>query len=272
MSRVMQVYYHIEEMSSCSCDSNDSAFGPDKAELLNYYEIGRAILMKILKQAEQVTIDNKHYSCSCGTKVQWERTTVHQSAPFWKTSCFPHFNPTYSFLWPLEAQNILYLTYPSLPRSAKLVIESVGVLYFSDTASFKLSTVTSSSIIALYAFSFSRRTYIVNAGGGRLATRFVLGANSRSSKASVAFTNASFAVLFLAFSRQCLSSGVEYFSRSKWVGTPACIILTTISIHWGLLTVQFSPLVSVFQLTKHDKMNATPPTLQCRLNKYGRNW
>lgn len=70
MSRVMQVYYHIEEMSSCSCDSNDSAFGPDKAELLNYYEIGRAILMKILKQAEQVTIDNKHYSCSCGTKVQ----------------------------------------------------------------------------------------------------------------------------------------------------------------------------------------------------------
>lgn len=60
MSRVMQVYYHNEEMSSCSCNSNDSALGPDKAELLNDYKIGLAILMKILKQAEQVTIDNKH--------------------------------------------------------------------------------------------------------------------------------------------------------------------------------------------------------------------
>lgn len=26
----MQVYYHIKEMSSCSCNSNDFAFGPDK--------------------------------------------------------------------------------------------------------------------------------------------------------------------------------------------------------------------------------------------------
>lgn len=66
----MQVYYHIKEMSSCSCNSNDFAFGPDKAELLNDYKIGLAILMKILKKAEQVTIDNKHYSCLCGTKVQ----------------------------------------------------------------------------------------------------------------------------------------------------------------------------------------------------------
>ena len=70
ISRVMQVYYHIKEMSSCSCNSNDFAFGPDTAELLHDYKIGLAILMKILKQAEQVTIDNKHYSCLCGTKVQ----------------------------------------------------------------------------------------------------------------------------------------------------------------------------------------------------------
>lgn len=40
MSRVMQVYYHIEEMSSCSCNSNDSASGPGQAELVNDYKIG----------------------------------------------------------------------------------------------------------------------------------------------------------------------------------------------------------------------------------------
>ena len=141
--------------------------------------------------------------------------------------------------WNLQTLTGLNSTYPSLHRRAKLLIESVGVPYFSDNASFRLSTVTSSSIIALYAFSLSLRTYIVNAGGGRLTTRFTLGASSRSSSASAVLENASFAVLFLAFSRKFLNNGVEYFSRSNWVGKPACIILTTISIHWGLLTVQF---------------------------------
>ena len=177
--------------------------------------------------------------------------------------------------WNLHSRTRLNSTYPSLHRRAKLVIESDGVPYFSDNASFKLSTVTSSSIIALYAFSLSLRTYIVKAGGGRRTTRLILGASSRSSRASAVLENASWAVLFLAFSRKFLNKGVEYFSWSNWEGKRACIILTTISIHWGPSTVQLklnqTPQID-FPAPRKGKISESNGPLSYCLTRLSRNW